>query len=278
MSRFAKIFLVIISSITLLDIAYLASIWPAWEDLAQGPIPESTFIKQYRDHRRENPDLPPLRWTPSQESLSKELTMPFIIAEDSRFYNHLGVDIEALADAVEYNLKRKKLALGASTISQQTVKNLFLSSSRSLLRKWHELILTAAMETHLSKKRILQIYLNIAEFGHGIFGIHAASLYYFYKSPSALTTEELVSLAASLPSPKKHNPQTQTEAFEKRKTRILSVIKKYHQNLLSPPAIEDGFDLELMDPIEADLDEPESEATDHETDLSNENVAKDLPN
>ena len=110
--------------------------------------------------------------------------------------------------------------LGASTISQQTAKNLFLSLSRNPLRKWHEVLLTIGLESNIKKDRILDLYLNIAEMGDGVFGIEAASRKYFYKSAYALNRNEIIALAASLPSPRKHNPKTNTKVYQGRVAKI----------------------------------------------------------
>ena len=121
---------------------------------------------------------------------------------------------------MEYNLSRKKLVYGASTISQQTVKNIFLSPSRNPLRKWHELVLTIGMERNLSKERILEQYLNVAEFGRGLYGVDAAARYYWGIPASALTSSQAVELAAPLPSPTRNNPKTRTRSFQNRVKKI----------------------------------------------------------
>ncbi len=143
-----------------------------------------------------------------------------IVAEDARFYSHSGIDIEAIQSAMETNLSEKRFAYGGSTISQQTVKNIFLSSSRNPLRKWHELLLTIGMERNLSKKRILELYLNVVEFGRGIYGVEAAARYYWGKSASRLSVKQAIELAATLPSPVKHNPDTRTRDFKRRVKKI----------------------------------------------------------
>ncbi|HEY0634777.1 MAG TPA: transglycosylase domain-containing protein, partial [Gammaproteobacteria bacterium] len=118
-----------------------------------------------------------------------------------------------------------KVVYGASTISQQTVKNMFLSGSRDYLRKWHELLLTWSMERNLSKPRILEIYLNVAEFGPGVYGVEAASRYYWNIPASALSYDQAVQLAACLPSPKKHNPKTNTRTCQRRAAKISRHLK-----------------------------------------------------
>ncbi|MFZ9038717.1 MAG: transglycosylase domain-containing protein [Gammaproteobacteria bacterium] len=162
------------------DAVYLASIWPDWGAYRHGPIQRSQFIRDYERERRQRSDWPQLRWRPvAIDRIPKHLVRAVIVAEDSRFFEHEGVDLEALKEAMEYNLSQQRLAYGASTLSQQTVKNLFLSPSRNPLRKWHELVLTLAMERSLSKRRILEYYLNVAEFGRGIYGVDAAARFYW---------------------------------------------------------------------------------------------------
>ena len=207
--------------LVLADIAYLAGIWPQWEDYATGPIQRSNFIRGYETERRAEPGLPPLRWNPVPIArISSSMLRAVVVAEDARFYEHEGIDFEAFREAMERNLEQKRLAYGASTISQQTVKNLFLSSSRDPLRKWHELWLTLAMEKKLPKRRILEYYLNIAEFGRGIYGVEAAAWHYYGVPASQLRRREAIELAATLPSPVSNNPLTRTRSFQRRVYRI----------------------------------------------------------
>ena len=128
--------------------------------------------------------------------------------------------MESLKAAMEYNLSEKKFIYGGSTISQQTVKNIFLSPSRNPLRKWHELLLTIGMERNLTKKRILELYLNVAEFGRGIYGVEAAAKYYWGISAARLSSRQAIQLAATLPSPVSNNPDTRTKSFNRRVKKI----------------------------------------------------------
>ena len=143
-----------------------------------------------------------------------------VAAEDSRFWQHGGIDWQALREAMQHNYEQRRLVYGASTISQQTVKNLFLTASRDPLRKWHEAWLTLGMEQNLSKRRILEHYLNIAEFGRGVYGVDAAARFYYGIPASRLQGWQAIELAASLPSPVANNPQTRTRAFLRRVNRI----------------------------------------------------------
>jgi monofunctional biosynthetic peptidoglycan transglycosylase len=204
-----------------IDLLYVAVIWPDWEALASGPVPKSNFIIDYEASRADNAGLPPLRWQPVPLSgIAPIMHRVVVISEDSRFWRHPGIDTAAIADAMEYNLTQGKLIYGGSTISQQTTKNLFLHGTRDPLRKWHELVLTLAMERYLHKTRILEIYLNVAELGVGVFGVEAAARHYFGASAAELTTEQAIALAASLPSPRLHNPHTATRVHHQRRQRI----------------------------------------------------------
>ena len=204
----------------IVDLFYIATIWPDWERIKSGPVPKSKFIEQYERQRKQQGD-PYLRWrTVPFAKIPEHLVRAVIVAEDSRFYQHNGFDLIAFREAMDYNLSQRRAVVGGSTISQQTVKNMFLSPSRNPLRKWHELLMTMFMEKKVSKRRILDIYLNIAEFGRGIYGVEAASQHYWGLSAFQINESQAVELAATLPSPKKHNPKTQTKTFNRRVTKI----------------------------------------------------------
>jgi monofunctional biosynthetic peptidoglycan transglycosylase len=144
------------------------------------------------------------RWVPISQ-VSPLLIKAILIGEDDKFYQHEGFDYEAMEQAFEKNLKEGHFAAGASTISQQLIKNLYLSPTKSLTRKVKEAILTWRMEHTLSKRRILELYVNVAEWGDGIFGIEAASRHYFHKSASQLSSMEAARLASVLPNPIRFN-------------------------------------------------------------------------
>lgn len=211
----------ILPVLVMMDLGYLIGIWPDWEQYSKGPIQRSSFIRSYEFEQHRHADWPKLRWNPVPiEQIPRSMVRAVIVAEDARFYEHEGVDIEALKDAMEHNLSEKRLAYGGSTISQQTVKNVFLSPSRNPLRKWHELVLTIGMERNLSKKRILEHYLNVAEFGRGIYGVDAAARYYWGIPASRLSDRQSIELAATLPSPSRNNPKTRTSSFQNRVKKI----------------------------------------------------------
>lgn len=214
---FGRVLLIIF----LVDTGYLMGIWPDWEWVDRGPIPKSRFIEEYEKQYYYDPAISKPRWQAIKfEQIPHSLINAVLAAEDARFFQHNGVDTDALVNAIEYNWNRKSIVYGASTISQQTVKNLFLSGSRNPLRKWHEYLLTFAMELNLSKQRILEIYLNIAEFGPGIYGIEAAAQNYWGTSAARLNRIQAIELAATLPAPLKHNPRTRTDFFVKQRDKI----------------------------------------------------------
>lgn len=211
----------------ILDIFYLMTIWPDWHQFGHGRALRSQFIISYQQQHKQDRRLPPLRWRPvADDGLPRDLRRAVVIGEDSRFYHHHGIDLEAFRDAMDTNLELMKFKYGGSTISQQTVKNLYFSSARNPLRKWHELILTLAMELNVSKRRILTAYLNIAEFGEGIYGAEAAAEYYWHIPAGLLNERQAAELAATLPSPRQNNPQTRTRYFIQRAERIYGWMLK----------------------------------------------------
>jgi monofunctional biosynthetic peptidoglycan transglycosylase len=140
-------------------------------------------------------------WTP-MEKIARHMALAAVAAEDQNFPRHFGFDIEAIERALEHNSKRRSVR-GASTISQQVAKNLFLWSGRSYVRKGLEAGLTVLIETVWSKERILEVYLNIAEFGDGTYGVGAAARRFFGTTPDRLTRHEAAMLASVLPSPRR---------------------------------------------------------------------------
>ncbi len=156
--------------------------------------------------------------------LIKELV---IIAEDGKFYHHNGFDLEQLEYAIVSNHQAGKKGRGASTISQQVVKNLYLTNERSYSRKIREAGMAVLLEHYLGKERILEIYLNIAQFAPGVFGVKAAAQYYFKKPLSQLKYHQTVSLLALLPAPNKWTPWCQDLAYQKHRIRIMGNLRLY---------------------------------------------------
>jgi monofunctional glycosyltransferase len=160
-------------------------------------------------------------WVPYHR-ISEHLKRAVVAAEDAKFLDHEGFDWEAITKAMQKNEQRGKVVAGASTITQQLAKNLFLSGSRSWARKGQEAAITWMMERSLSKRRILELYLNVAEWGEGIFGAEAAARHHFGVPAAALTPEQAVWLAAVLPSPKRYERGRQTPYLEGRMVTISS--------------------------------------------------------
>lgn len=175
------------------------------------------------------------RWT-SLRQVNRDLLYSVVLAEDARFFQHRGLDYDALLDAFITNLRRGETAFGGSTISQQTVKNLFLTPQQSYYRKLQEAVLTRRLENRLSKNQILELYLNLAEFGPDIYGVEAASRHYFGKPPAAINAAEGAYLALMLPSPRRYHytlfqNRNVTPGLQRKYRRILHDMR--HANYIS---------------------------------------------
>jgi len=160
------------------------------------------------------------RWTPYTQ-ISSNLRRAVLVAEDSAFFEHEGLDYEQIRESIESSLEDGAAIRGASTITQQLAKNLYLSESRSPMRKVRELIITRRLEAALSKRRIFEIYLNSIEWGDGIFGCEAAARAYFGKSAAALSATESALLAGAIINPRVHSPARPTRRLLRRQQIIL---------------------------------------------------------
>ena len=228
----------LIKRILLAFLALLAVLlgWLGWEwfmfpdvsRLATNPPDTTSFMERRKaDLRREGKD-DRLAWTWVPYSrISPYLRRAVLVAEDDQFYEHEGVDLEAMKDALERDWKRKKITHGGSTITQQLAKNLYLSPSRNPIRKVREYFVARELEKHLEKKRILEIYLNVVEFGETVYGAEAASRQYFKKGASGLTPREAALLAGSLPNPRVMNPSKPNKRLRSRQRMILSRMKRW---------------------------------------------------
>ena len=184
-------------------------------------------------------------WTPSK-SIPSEMEWAVIVAEDANFYRHEGIDVKAIKNAIKYDLEKKRFARGASTITQQTAKNLFLSREKSVTRKIKEIYLAKRMEQELTKGRILELYLNIVELGPMVYGIGHGARYYFDKPAGSLSPRECAFLAAMLPGPQKvYNPYRHLDRVLKRSDMLLRLLREkgvlteaeYRQALAETPNI-----------------------------------------
>ena len=190
--------------------------------------PKKTSFMEYREQewRRKGKKLRIQQKWVRLSAVSPYLAKAVIIAEDDKFWSHHGFDVDAMEKAMEKNLKKGAFKAGGSTISQQLAKNLYLTPERSALRKAKEAIITWRIEKALSKRRILELYLNVAEWGDGIFGIEAASLNYYGKPASQLGPEEAARLAVVLPSPLKYKVLGNSPYVEKRAKFIYDIMVK----------------------------------------------------
>lgn len=159
------------------------------------------------------------------EQLGPALALAVVAAEDQRFDRHFGLDLDSIRDSIETAQDGGRMR-GASTISQQVAKNLYLWPGRNLARKGLEAYFTLLLEACLTKKRILEIYLNIAEFGPGIYGVAAASRYYFGKAPSRLYDVEAALLAAVLPNPRRFRVDEPSDYVRERQSWILGQMQR----------------------------------------------------
>jgi monofunctional biosynthetic peptidoglycan transglycosylase len=202
----------------------LLGLWLAWEAVTWPDVaaledthPESTaFMDDYQGWglfgKKKEIEW---KWV-SYSRISSNLKRAVIVSEDIRFYSHDGFDDAEIKAALQDAWEDKELPRGASTITQQLAKNLWLSPSYNPLRKVKEAILTRQLEKKLSKRRILELYLNVAELGEGIYGAEAAARHYYGKSTRSLTERQAAELAASLPRPKSWHPGVKSRAYQKK--------------------------------------------------------------
>jgi len=194
--------------------------WPDVAALAHSHPATTAFIEDYRGWglfgKKNEVDW---RWVPYSR-ISPQLKRAVIVSEDIRFFSHGGFDDAEMKAALQDAWEEKELPRGASTITQQLAKNLWLSASYNPLRKVKEAILTHQLETHLGKRRILELYLNVAELGRGIYGAEAAARRYYHRSAASLSERQAAELAASLPRPKSWHPGVDSRAYQ-RKVRII---------------------------------------------------------
>ena len=199
--------------------SYAARIW-WWRD----HNPDMTAFMATRLERLREKDPGSVlkhQWVPYQR-ISANLKRAIISAEDGKFVDHEGFDWEAIQKAREKNQRRGKVVAGGSTISQQLAKNLFLTGERSPWRKGQEAVITVMLENLLDKRRILEIYLNVIEWGDGVFGAEAAARHYFSVSAAALSAEQAARLAAMVPNPRFYDRHRNTAWLAKKSEIILA--------------------------------------------------------
>lgn len=226
--------------------AGLSMLWvlnlPDVKPLKRSNPPTTAYMELRRAQARAKGQKPVIShvWAP-WDRISPYLKDAVLTAEDDMFYRHDGVDWDAVRAAVERDLETGKLAYGASTITQQVARNLYLSPSKNPLRKIKELLIARRLEQELGKRRIFELYLNIAEWGKGIFGCEAAARAYFGKSAAELTLDEAVAMAVVLPNPRRWNPAKRGRYVERNTRRILGRMR-------GSGMLAEGFDVDVSTP------------------------------
>jgi monofunctional biosynthetic peptidoglycan transglycosylase len=215
----------------LLLLGWLAWEWITFPDVAKlaKERPSTTaFMEQRKAKLRSEGKSDDLEWKwVSYGRIAPSLRRAVLVAEDDAFYEHEGVDVEAMKDAFERNWKSGKIRAGGSTITQQLAKNLYLSPSRNPVRKIREYFIARSLEKHLTKKRILEIYLNVVELGERVYGAEAGARHYFGKSAASLSASQSALLAGCLPNPRVMNPGNPNKRLRYRQRMILSRMKRW---------------------------------------------------
>jgi len=205
--------------LVLVQFWFFAHIW-YWVDHNPGT---TAFMEARLEKLREKNPRAQLsqQWVPYSR-ISVHLKRAVVAAEDAKFLGHEGFDWEAIQKAYEKNLKKGRVVAGGSTISQQLAKNLFLSGERTWWRKAQEAVITFMIETLMTKRRILEIYLNVIEWGNGVFGAEAAARHHFGTTAASLGPEQAARLAAMVPSPRRYGPGAETPYLAQRTEVILA--------------------------------------------------------
>ncbi len=206
--------------------------------------PTVTALMEQRAAEK-NTKARPLRTWVSYKNISPHLRNAVLVAEDGAFFQHSGVDLHELKEAVKKDWEEKRFARGASTITQQLAKNLYLSTSKNPLRKVREFFIARELEKQLGKQRIFEIYLNVIEWSDGVYGIGPAAQHYFGKPAGALLPEEAAVLAAMIPSPRSYSPaKGLTSYIAKRKTELLKRLVRYRY--LTQAECDDAMQREIV--------------------------------
>lgn len=208
-----------------------AAIWTVWlpevRVLKKAPPKTTAYIELRRRQAAKAGKKLDLRWNwVPYDSISENLKQAVVTAEDDAFWRHDGVDLDAVRAAFTRNWKERKLGYGGSTITQQVARNLYLSPSKNPLRKIKEALIARRLEKELGKRRILELYLNIAEWGKGVFGCEAAARAYFAKSCAELTPDESVAMAVVLPNPRRWSPDKRGPYVERNSRRIVGRMRE----------------------------------------------------
>jgi len=218
---------IIWSGIALLMLCLLGSVaWdlthlPQINNLKTGnPSTTALMEQRAREAKAKHKKYHPVQSFVPYGAVSPHLKHALLVAEDAAYFSHTGVDFEEVKESIKTDWKKKRLARGASTITMQLAKNLYLSTSKSLTRKASEFVLARRLDAVLSKTRIFELYLNYIEWGDGIFGCEAASQSYFGCPSSSLTPEQSIRLAAIVVNPRRYNPYSDTKRMNRRRAFI----------------------------------------------------------
>lgn len=208
-------------ALVLLTVGWELATAPRVGRLAREAPATTAFISRWQKAERKagRPGNPEWQWVPLSR-ISRQLRRAVVVSEDGHFYRHRGFDTREIRLALRDAWEDRTFPRGASTITQQLAKNLWLSPSRNPLRKLRELILTWRLERALPKARILELYLNVVEFGPGIYGAEAAARHYFGKAAADLSLHEAAQLAAGLPKPSSWHPGATSRTYRKRVARL----------------------------------------------------------
>lgn len=211
-------------------------VWPDLEGLARENPRTTAFMEFRKEQWAGQGKAKALRqtWVPLGR-ISPHLVAAVTIAEDDRFWRHEGFDLEGMEEALKKDLARGRLAAGGSTITQQLAKNLFFSPARNPVRKLKEAVVAWRLEQALSKRRILEIYLNVAEWGDAVFGAEAAARRHFGKPAASLTPDEAARLAVVLPSPLRMDPAHPSAYVAQRSRVILERMARRNPALRDDP-------------------------------------------
>jgi monofunctional biosynthetic peptidoglycan transglycosylase len=222
--KWAKITILVILGVVILYQGWI--VFSIFRYRSSNPSSTAMMDQRASEARARGDDIKRVQmWIP-YDRISRNLTRAVLAGEDSRFFDHAGFDWEEIRKALEEDWNEGQFKRGASTITQQLAKNLFLSTSKNPLRKLHEALITKEMEWILGKRRILEIYLNVIEWGDGVYGAEAAARTYFNTSAAAVSADQAAFLSAIIPSPNGAlNPSTHRRRVERRKNLIERLMR-----------------------------------------------------
>jgi monofunctional biosynthetic peptidoglycan transglycosylase len=221
----------ILLSVVIAIVLFVGYEWITFPDvaaLAANPPATTAFMERRKSELRDagKPDTISYKWVPYAR-ISPYLRRAVLVAEDDTFFEHDAVDVKGLQEAIERDWAHKKLTHGGSTITQQLAKNLYLSPSRNPFRKVKEYFIARSLENHLTKKRILEIYINVVEMGERVYGAEAAAESYFHASAGSLSPSQAALLAGCLPNPRIMNPARPNKRLRWRQRMVLSRMRRW---------------------------------------------------